>query len=177
MARETIIESFEASYRSRREAVLKRTKERREQKRKARNARRARSHTIAGNHETPTPALARMPTVLPNAGEEIHDDDSIIEVSWWRRALHKVTVLVARLRHRDPPPHPAVQLQMARTITQRSVQEEDSLQKFKHRLEQEQRREFWTKLTVAGILFGAFWLVGAAVCESFCYAVPQGASI
>jgi potassium channel subfamily K len=160
--RESIIESFEISYRKRREAIAEKADQRREAKKRI-MALRAEAAEKLGLPEPPTPRIQRRRTSLAFAAVKHRSN------SWWARCRKRLVKMgIFKSRHEE---------EVDKRITDRSLRRkgsmdstlsstEDQFDAFREKLMREERRDGTLKLVVVFGLFVVFWLVGAAVGSS-----------
>lgn len=201
IARETVIETFEASYRHRREELANKARERKEAKRERLKARRIererhlKEQIEAGNLPPGTkelPASHKVPVrsggrggAGAGGGERARVERAKRELDWdaekeqgvsagkrWiRLMLRKYGLLKAytpderelkgRLSEDDEEDGFAPLSRTGSTLSTGSS--EQKFLSFKKQLQDEQAKEFRTKLTIVGTLFLVFWFTGAAV--------------
>jgi potassium channel subfamily K len=146
IARETVIETFEANYRMRREILAKKARERKEEKRKRDKERRERRVREASGGPVDRGGYSLPPITI---GGQPMGSRLKRWASWlWR--------WVGRAKEETAGINP---LGMTRTLTATSLVQEETYKTFKKQMQKEQDKEFRMKIGVAIILFAMFWFV------------------
>ncbi|KAI5476225.1 hypothetical protein MNV49_007987 [Pseudohyphozyma bogoriensis] len=178
IARETVIETFEASYRNRREKLAARAKakklerKKRIKERKERLEREMRENPEKFKKEQAAAHHLHMPAVgRGGAGArsrelgfvEERDDGVSAGKAWVNRILRRWGLMKPYKPHEIIHDEDPAALGMTRTLTAQSIVAEESYKNFKKEMQKEQAREFQLKIGVALVLFWSFWLVGSAI--------------
>ncbi|KAM0754917.1 voltage-gated potassium channel [Meredithblackwellia eburnea MCA 4105] len=183
LARETVIETFEASYRRRRERLAEKAKARKEEKRRhARERKERRERELKEMRDNPNYSLQRTLTNLggpgptvgggrggaasarnPRQGLSLLDEVEESGVSAGKALVHRLLRKWGFMKPYKSPAQKARELGMERSLTQQSMLGEDTFKSFKKEMEAEQAREFRLKIGTALTLFWSFWLIGSMV--------------
>lgn len=179
LARETVIETFEASYRRRREILAAKAKIRKEEKRKhARERKERRERELQEACDTPDPlgrTLTGMSVSASGGGRggagamlaqrkldyELETSEGITAGKAWLHRILRKWGFMKPYQSKADKEKEKNSLNMQRTTTQQSLIGEDTYRTFRREMQREQAREFQLKLGVAATLFWSFWLVSA----------------
>lgn len=182
IARETIIETFEDTYRHRRELIAARTRARKLEKRKRQEERKERREK-EGLSLGPTLTLGYTGSIgVSKFGSDRGADQRQMEyedevASGVSPIKAKMNALLRRLGWSKASQSSFSTslmpsgLQMERSLTAVSMVQEQTYASFRKEMQTEQRREFEVKIGTALALFWTFWLVSRNLCLKLRYSV------
>lgn len=178
IARETIIESFEDTYRHRRELIAARTRARKLEKRK-RQEERKELREKEGLSLNPTITLGYSGSIgVSRFGSDREADQRQMDyedevANGVSTTKAKLNALFRRLGWKESFKSSSATslvpsgLKIERSLTAISMVQEQTYASFRKEMQKEQRREFEVKIGTALALFWIFWLVRIHLRENF----------
>ncbi|KAH8927374.1 voltage-gated potassium channel [Atractiella rhizophila] len=174
--RETVIEGFEKSYRSRRERILRKARERREVKERRwfrerfgrvkdhhHRHRHRHRHSHSHDHENTVekgkgkdggePVEWEAPYAIREEEERVREETAGLFSRLFRRVR----------KHAQHLPQPLERLRKVGTGSESEKEQELAFKRFRREMEDEEMEEYLTKIGLSVLLFFFFWVVGTIV--------------